>query len=217
MPQLNRPTVHDLGPVRGQLQHLLVADLFQRPCLWNDPWVCRVDAFDIGIDLAYSGPQAGRQSHRGGVRSTSTQGGHVHVFGDALKAGHNDDIAFLKLSDDPFRFHLKDTRPPMGGVRPYSCLAAAEADRLLAHGPERHRQQGAGNELSGGQKGVKLAAVRVFIDLVCQADQAVRGLPHGGNSHDNLIALVPGCRDTPGDIPHLLSVRHRRTAVFLDY
>ena len=50
--ELDRPRVHDAGAHARQLQHLVVADGVHLPGLGHEARVGRVDAVDVGVDLA---------------------------------------------------------------------------------------------------------------------------------------------------------------------
>ena len=53
--QLDRPDLHDLGALVGELEHLLVADDRELARLGDESRVGRVDALDVGEDLAAVG------------------------------------------------------------------------------------------------------------------------------------------------------------------
>ena len=94
--ELDRAVVHHAGPQAGQLEHLVVADLLDVPGLGQDAGIGRVDAVDVGVDFAGVGLQHGRQGHGRGVAAAAAQRGDVEVLVDALKAGGDDDLAFVQ-------------------------------------------------------------------------------------------------------------------------
>ena len=66
--QLDRPGLHDLGALVGQLEHLLVADDRQLAGVRHEPRVGRVDAADVGEDLAAVGAAGGPRARRRSCR-----------------------------------------------------------------------------------------------------------------------------------------------------
>ena len=67
--ELDRPGLHDLGALVGELQHLLVADDVELAGLRDEPRVGGVDAADVGEDLAAVGARGGRRARRRWCRS----------------------------------------------------------------------------------------------------------------------------------------------------
>ena len=108
--QLDRPRVHDARAELRQLEHLLVANLGHLARIRHHARVGRVDALDIGIDLAALGVQRARQCHRGRVRSAAAERGDVLVFGDALEAGDDHHLAVAQLRRDALRVDVGDAR-----------------------------------------------------------------------------------------------------------
>ena len=137
--QLDGPRVH-LGPVVGQFQHLIVANLIQFAGLRNDLGVGGVDPVHIGVDLAPVGLQSRRQGHCRGVGAAPSQRRDVFVFGYPLESGHHYDPALVQLFLHPGRVHPVDPGPPVAGVGVDPCLGTREADRLLAQVPQGHGQ-----------------------------------------------------------------------------
>ena len=72
--ELDRPDLHDLGALVGQLEHLLVADHRQLPGIGHDPRIGREDAPHVGEDLAAIGPEPGGQGDGRGVRAAPAEG-----------------------------------------------------------------------------------------------------------------------------------------------
>ena len=81
-----------------------------------------------------------------------------------------------------------------------------------AHG---HREQGHGDPLPRGQQHVELAGTRLRRHLERQVHQLVRGVAHGRDDHDHLIAGGLRGHDSAGDALDALRVRDRRTAELL--
>ena len=90
--ELDRAVVHHARPRRGQLEHLVVADLLDLPGLGHNAGIGRIDAVDVGVDLAGIGMEHCRQGHRRRVAAAAAQGGDVVRLVDALKARRNHDV-----------------------------------------------------------------------------------------------------------------------------
>ena len=71
--QLDRARLQDLGALRRHLEHLLVGDLVDLARLLDDPRIGRVDAVDVGVDVAAVGLERRRQRHRRGVRAAAAE------------------------------------------------------------------------------------------------------------------------------------------------
>ncbi len=92
------------------LQHLLVGDRVKLARRGHDPRVGRVDARDVGVDLADLGPQRGRQGHGRRVGAASTERGDIVRGGDALEPGHDHHVAARQGLPDPPRADVDDLR-----------------------------------------------------------------------------------------------------------
>ena len=88
----------------------------------------------------------------------------------------------------------------------------------LPLGMDRHRHQGDGDLLAGGQELVHLPLGRraVAADAACQCDEIVGGVAHGADDDDDLVALLLG-RDGPaGGLVNPLRVGNAAAAEFLN-
>ena len=98
------------GAEAGQLEHLVVADPVDLARLGDDPRVGRVDAVDVGVDLAGVGPEHGGQGHGGRVGAAAAQRRDVVVLVDPLEAGDDDDLALVERLDHPLGRDVADAR-----------------------------------------------------------------------------------------------------------
>src|SRR5438093_1861713 len=148
-PQLHGARVHNLRPIAGQLQHLLVADHGELPRLLDGPRVCVVDTLDVGIDFGALGAESRRQRHRRRVRAAAPQRGDVLFFRYALEPGDDHDPPHVKLLLDPLWLYAMDARPAVASVSADARLCARKRDGGLAGMLERHRQQRRRHDLAG--------------------------------------------------------------------
>ncbi len=88
--------MHYAGAGGGQLQHFVVADLADVAGLRHDAGIGRIDAVDVGIDLARRRVQHRRQGHGGRVAAAAAQRGDVRLLVDPLEAGGDDDVALVQ-------------------------------------------------------------------------------------------------------------------------
>ena len=114
--ELDRPDLHDLGALVGELEHLLVADDVELAGVWHEPWVGGVDAADVGEDLASIGAAAPRPGRPPSCRCRRVRAWSISWSPDgrralALEAGDDDDLAALDLGADPARLDAGDARP----------------------------------------------------------------------------------------------------------
>ena len=58
------------------------------------------------------------------------------------------------------------------------ACGTGEADGMAAHVPQRHCQQGAGDDFAGGEQPVKLPLAGLAGNLISQPDEFVGGVPH---------------------------------------
>ena len=127
----------------------------------DDPRVGREDAGDVGVDFAHVGAERGREGHGAGVGPAATERGHVAgVDRHALEAGHEHDVVLFQRRLDAVGADVEDHRLGVGLVGDDARLGASQRDRLVAEVVDRHRAQGAGDALAGGQQHVHLAGVR---------------------------------------------------------
>ncbi len=73
---------------------------------------------------------------------------------------------------------------------------------------DRHRQQGHGDPLSGGQQHVELAPRRNRGHFLREIDQLVRRVAHRRNHYDNLVAVLLGFDDSLGNALDALGIRN---------
>ena len=84
---------------RGQLQHFLIGDLPQFAGFRHDPRVRRIDAIDIGIDVAAIRLQRRRQRHGRGIRPAAAECRDPIVRGQTLKARDDGDLPLVHALD----------------------------------------------------------------------------------------------------------------------
>ena len=162
--------------------------------------VGRIDAADVGEDLATAGVEGDREGDRGRVRSTAAQRGDLVLAGAlALEARHDDDLAGLDLGADPARLDTGDPRPSVAAVRGDAGLRPAQADGRDAEAVQGHRQQGRGLVLAGREQDVELTGVGLVGDGGRKAEQLVGRVAHGRNGHDEVVAGRALTSDPPGD------------------
>ena len=130
--QLDRPRMHDPGAKLGQLEHLFVANFGELARVRHHPRIGRVDAFDVGVDVAALGAERAGQRDRGGIRAAATKRGDVLFVGHALKSGDDDDFALLELGRDALGVNIGDARSRKHARRTDASLSAVERNgRLL--------------------------------------------------------------------------------------
>ncbi len=210
--QFHAARLQHAGADRGELQHLLVGDLIQLAGPGNDSRVGRVDAVDVGVDVAAVGLQRRRQRHRRGVGPAAAQRGDPVVRADALEAGHDRHL--------PGR-HARQQRRAVDPVDPRLAVRAVRVQRDLPAGPgaridpdllQRDRGQPAGDLLAGRDHGVVFPRVVQRRQGLAPADQLVGDARHRRH-HDR--HLVPGIHlplDPARHVADAVEVGHRGAA-----
>ena len=78
--------------------------------LRNHPRVGRVDAFDVGVDLADLRSERRGECDGGRVRTAAAEGRDVLIGGHSLKAGDEHDPVLPQPGPDPLRADIDDPR-----------------------------------------------------------------------------------------------------------
>ena len=95
-------------------------------------------------------------------------------------------------------------------------LAAGEADGVAAQVADGHAKEGHGDAFTGGEKHIEFAPFGVGGNLLGQFEEMIRGVAHGGDDHDDVLARGPGLEHSPGDLADFLGIGDAATAVFLN-
>ena len=106
-----------LCAVTGEFEHLLVADFGELAGPGGHARVCGVDAVDVGVDLAAHGAEGCGEGDGGGVGASASERGDVHLAGDALEAGDDDDASGVEFGADAVGVESDDGGAAMRGVR----------------------------------------------------------------------------------------------------
>ena len=147
--QFDGSVLQHLGPQRGQLQHLVVADAIHLFGFGLDPRVGGVDPVDVGVDFTQVRFHRSGDGHGGQVAAAPAQGRDATVGIDALKSGDDDDFALFQLPAHRFGIDLFD---PCGGVALVgddTGLPSRHRHGGISHLVERNAQQRTGDPLSG--------------------------------------------------------------------
>jgi hypothetical protein len=100
--KLHGTALHDLGAARGHLQHFVVGDLVDFGGVLHHARVARVDAVDVGENLAEVRLDGGSDGDRRQIRAAAAEGGDAAVGRLALKPGDDDDVAAAQRLKDAF-------------------------------------------------------------------------------------------------------------------
>ena len=209
--------MHHARPEARQLQHFVVGDRSQAAGFRQNPRVGRVDAVDVGVDLAQVGIEHGGQGHGRGVGAAAAERRDVAVLINPLKPGCDHDRPVGQQFLHVVGRDRLDARLGMRRVGADADLGSGEAHRLAASRLNRHRKQRHAHLLSRREEHVHLTGAGAIGDLLGQIDENVGLVAHRAHHHDNLIAsLVAGDR-LAGRRLNLLRVGHARAAKFLHH
>ncbi len=213
--ELDRADLQHLRTEARHFEHFLEGDDIEAPRLRLDSRIGRVDAVDVGEDLAFVGLERGGERDAGRVRTAAAEGRDVVVLVDALEAGNDDDATVIQVVDDLLVVDGLDPRLVVRAVGDDLDLAAGIRARRIAALLERHRQQRDRDLLAGGQQHVEFAAAGFGVDLLREFDQAVGFAAHRRDDDDHVVALVPVRGDLVGHGLDPLDRADRSAAVFL--
>ena len=214
--ELDRSQHQDPCAGRRHLQHLLVRHLRQLARLRHDPGVGGEDARDVRVDLARRA-EGRRQGDGGRVGPPPAERGHVHrVSREALEACDEDDLPVVEGAQDPDGRDLPDLRLRVDGVGEDPCLRPGEGDGFLAEVVNRHRDEGAGDALAGGEEHVELARVWARRHAPGELEERVRGAPHRRHGPDDTKPALARRDKSLRDVADLLGLGDRRAAELHD-
>ena len=191
----DRAGLEDLGAQRSHFEHFLERDFFDPPRFRHDARVGRVDAVDIGIDVADLGIQRGGNRHGARIGPAPAERGHTLIFRDALETGDHGDLAGIDGIRQAGIVKAHDAGLAMALVGLELQLPAEPGARLQATLAQRQRQEAGGDLLARGDDDVIFIVILLPLELAAcrtfgQGDQLV-GLPcHGRNDHGHMLTLL---------------------------
>ena len=184
--------------------------------LRNDARIGGEDSFDVRVDLA-GGAERRSEGDRGRVGPTAPERRHVHrVPREALESRDQHDPSAIERLEHPHGRDLADLRLRVHRVGEDPGLRAGERDGLVTEVVHRHRDERAGDSLSGREQHVELAGVRVGRRRAGQLEQRVGRLAHRGDRSHDAHAPLARLDEPPRDVPDLLGVGDRGAAELHD-
>ena len=189
--QLDRAGLQHLGTQRRHLQHLFIRDSGQFLGARYDARVARVNAIDIGEDIAAIRLQSSRQRHSRRVGAAAAQCGNPPGLADALETGDNRHDAIGHTREQHIRLHLNP------------------------HTLQHDSHQAAGHLFAAGDHSIVFARVVHGRGLLHQADQPVGLAGHRRDDDGNLIAGIDGPFNPNGRIANPVKVSDGSAAEFL--
>ncbi len=214
--EFDRAAVHHAGAEAGQLQHFVVADAFHAACFGQLARIGRVDAVDVGVNLAGIGTQHGRQGHGRGVAAAAAERGDVEILVDALKAGGDHDVAFVQQLAHAVGRDRMNAGLGVRAVGADADLCTGEADGFGTERLDGHRHQRHADLLAGRKEHVHFAGVGAIGDLPGQIDQMIGLMAHRADDHHDLVALLLGANRFAGGGENFLAIGNAGAAEFLD-
>ena len=177
--QLDRARLQNLGPERRHFQHFFIRNLGEPPRLRNDARVGRIDAVDVGIDVADVGFERDRNRDGAGIRAAAAERRDAVVLRlDALKAGDDGDLAAVDALLEIAARNIRRCAPRRArrSVLIGTCQPCQErALRPIACSDDR--QQPGGHLLAGRDDGIIFARVVERRRLLHPGDELVGRCP----------------------------------------
>ncbi|MNZ59525.1 hypothetical protein D3C78_775680 [compost metagenome] len=109
---------------------------------------------------------------------------------DALETGDHHYATGLEVGADVGVVDAQDTRLGVRAVGEDAHLVAGIGNRRHAALEQGHAEQRDGDLLAGGDHDIQLTRNGLVHDLFGQTDQAVGFAAHGGNHHDDIVAVL---------------------------
>ena len=214
--EFDRADLQHLGAEARHLEHFLESDRVQAPRLGHDARVGRIDAVDVGVDLALVGLERGRQRDRRGVgTAASERGDSLGLRIDALKAGDNGNfLAFPEPVDQLGAVDLEDPRGGVGVAGQNRDLPALPGARLNADRLQRDRQQARGDLFAGGHHRVIFARVMHGGGLAAPFHQLVGLAGHRGHHDGDVMAGIDLALHMARDVADAVDIGDGRAAEF---
>ena len=141
--EFDRTDLQHLGAERGHFQHLLEGDAVEAPGFRDDARIGRIDAVDVGIDVAAAGLDRGGDGDGAGVRAAAAERRDAAgLLVNPLKAGDDRDFAArLETLDQSARRRCRGCAPTRASRRSGSALASP-----AMNAPECRSPAGRGRE-----------------------------------------------------------------------
>ena len=205
-----------LGALRGQLEHLLVGNFIKLAGRRNDARIGRIDALDIGVDVAAFGAKRCGQRDCRSVRAATPERRHAAVGAEPLKAGHHRDAAFGQHGLERGDLDGADARLGVRIIGLHRQLPAGPGARRDAGVLQRKRQETGGHLLAGREHHVVFAAVVDRHRLMRPGGQLVGHAGHRRDDDADLIARPDRRLDALRHGLDAVDVGERRAAELLD-
>ena len=167
--ELDRADLQHLRAQARHLEHFLERHRVEPARFRHDARVGRVDAVDVGVDLALVGLERGGERDARRVRTAAAERRDVAVGIDALESGDDDDGAGGEIGANPVLVDRQDARLGERAVGQHANLAAGVALGLEPHRLERDREQADRHLLAGGGDDVELARIGIRRELLRRA------------------------------------------------
>ena len=189
------------GGIQAHLVHALSIGHGQR--------ICRVDAVDIGADLAVLRPQGRGEDDGGGVRASASERGDLAGLADTLKAGDDGDH-LVQCTPDAVGLHVQYPGSHVVSVRDDARLTPRERLGRLAQVLDGHGQEGHAHALTDADEQVEeLPSAGIVRDFSREREEEVaRGVSHGAHDHHDVDTGPPRRDDTLSHGANLLHIGH---------
>jgi hypothetical protein len=199
-----------------QFQHVLEGDLVEPPRLGNHARVGRIDAIDIGVDIAAVGMDGGGNCHGRSVGTATPQrGDSIGLRIDALEAGDDRDLFAVPESvDDLGAVDLENSRRSVGVGGPDRDLPALPGTGLYTDRLQGDGQQSGGDLFARSHYGVVFAGVMHRRRIAAPFHQFVGLAGHRRHHHRDVMAGVYFAFHMTRDVADPVDIGDGRAAEF---
>ena len=188
--ELDRARLHHLRAKAGQFEHFVVGNFLELARARHDARVGGVNAIDVRVNLAKVGLERRGQGDGRQVRTAAAQRGDLPFGSLSLKTGDDDHVALIEQLMDLLGGDVLNLGLGVNAIGDDARLRAGQRHGRDIQGMQRHGRERDGGLLAGGQEHVHLALAGQRHDFLGQLDEIVGHAAHGGNDHDDLVALL---------------------------
>ena len=213
---LDRARLQHLGALRRHLQHFFVGDSIELARFRNDARIGRVDAVDIGEDIAAIGFERRRERHGGGVGAAAAERRDPPARPDPLKPRDDRDLTLGQAAAHLGDVDRLDARLAVHAVGADRDLPAEPRARIDPEILQGQRKQPGGHLLARRDHDIVFARVMQAARLARPVDQLVGHSGHRRDDDGHLVAGVDFALDAPRDVLDPRDIGDRGAAELLN-
>ena len=213
--EFHRSNLQNLGAERSHFEHFLEGHAIETAGFGHDPRIGRIDAVDIGINVASIGMNGGRHGDRAGVGTAAAERRDPSgLLVETLKAGDHRNLAAGEAPDDLGSVDRQDARRTMRIVGQDRDLPALPGARRNADILQHDGEQPGSDLFARRHDRIIFARIVQHGSLAAPGDEFVGLAGHRRNHDRDLMAGLHLAFDVARDVADALDIGDRRAAEF---